>query len=125
MSLFRRLIAPLAGLAALPASAAPPPAPRPDLNPAIWVAKDADTTVYLFGTVHALDGKGDWFNDEIKRSFDRSQELVLEVVLPEDPATLVPLVQKVGILDHDQGFDTLVVELRERFRKTVRIVRIR
>src|SRR5437868_13091019 len=97
MSLFRRLIAPLAGLAALPASAAPPPAPRPDLNPAIWVAKDADTTVYLFGTVHALDGKGDWFNDEIKRSFDRSQELVLEVVLPEDPATLVPLVQKCGI----------------------------
>ena len=70
---------------------------KPDLDPAVWVVKDSDTTVYLFGTVHALDGKGDWFNDEVKTSFDASQELVLEIVTPEDPAAVAPLVQKHGI----------------------------
>ena len=70
---------------------------KPDLDPALWVVKDADTTLYLFGTVHALDGKGDWFNDEVKTSFDASQELVLEIVSPEDPAAVAPLVQKHGI----------------------------
>ncbi|MEQ7872452.1 TraB/GumN family protein [Sphingomonas sp. ASV193] len=75
----------------------PQPAPRPDLNPAIWVAKDKDTTVYLFGSVHALDGKAEWFNDEVRRSFDKSQELVLEVIVPDDPAKVAPLAQKYGI----------------------------
>lgn len=72
-------------------------APKPDLDPAVWVVKDADTTVYLFGTVHVLDGKGDWFNDEVKSSFDKSSELVLEVIVPEDKAALAPLVMKYGV----------------------------
>ena len=70
---------------------------KPDLDPAVWLVKDADTTIYLFGTVHALDGKGDWFNDEVKTSFDASQELVLEIISPENPAEVAPLVQKHGI----------------------------
>ena len=70
---------------------------KPDLDPAVWLVKDADTTVYLFGTVHALDGKGDWFNDEVKSSFDASQELVLEIISPENPAEVAPLVKKHGI----------------------------
>jgi len=70
---------------------------KPDLDPALWVVKDVDTTIYLFGTVHALDGKGDWFNDEVKRSFDASTELVLEIISPEDPTAVVPLVQKYAI----------------------------
>ena len=70
---------------------------KPDLDPAIWVVKDADTTIYLFGTVHALDGKGDWFNDEVKTAFDSSSELVMEIITPEDPAAVAPLLQKYAI----------------------------
>ncbi len=80
--------------AAFPSYAA---APRPDADPAIWVVKDEDTTIYLFGTVHLLDGKSDWFNDEVKAAFDASQEVVLEAVLPEDPAALQPLIVKYAI----------------------------
>lgn len=40
------------------AAAAQQPA-LPDADPAIWVVKDPDTTIYLFGTFHALDGKVD------------------------------------------------------------------
>ena len=38
-------------------------AARDDANPAMFVVRDADTTVYIFGTFHALDGKSEWFND--------------------------------------------------------------
>ena len=72
-------------------------APLPDADPAMWVVKDADTTIYLFGTFHLLDGKQDWFNDEVKTAFDASQELVLEAKLPENPADLQPMVMKYGL----------------------------
>ena len=42
----------------------------------MWVVRDADTTIYLFGTFHALDGKRDWFNDEVKQAFDASDDVV-------------------------------------------------
>jgi hypothetical protein len=54
----------------------------------MWVVRDADTTIYLLGTFHALTGREDWFNDEVRTAFDRSQELVLEVVAPTDPAQM-------------------------------------
>ena len=68
------------------ASVAPAPAPSlPDADPAIWVVNDADTVIYLFGTFHALDGKSDWFNDEVETAFSASDELVLETVVPHGP----------------------------------------
>lgn len=81
------------GLAS-PAVAQTAPAKLPDTDPALWVVKDSDTTVYLFGTFHALDGKTDWFNDEVKAAFDRSSKVYFEIVKPENPAEMAPLVQK-------------------------------
>lgn len=77
----------------LPASAAT----LPDADPALWVVKDQDTTIYLFGTFHVLDGKADWFNDEVKTAFDRSDEVALEALIPEDPAALGPIMQKYAL----------------------------
>ena len=81
--------------AAVPASARPAPPPLPgadrDADPALWVVRDADTTIYLFGTIHLLDGRT-WFNDEVKTAFEASRELVLEARLPEDPAALQRMV---------------------------------
>ena len=51
------------------------------------MVRDADTTIYLFGTFHLLDGRP-WFNDEVKTAFDASSELVMEAILPEDPMAL-------------------------------------
>lgn len=98
MNRLRRWILPLLALLGAPAAAATVPAPKPvDLDPALWVVKDADTTIYLFGTVHALDGRGEWFNDEVKTAFDASNELVLEVVIPDDPAPLQAILTKIAI----------------------------
>jgi uncharacterized protein YbaP (TraB family) len=53
-----------------------------DAEPALWVVNDEDTVIFLFGTFHALDGKSDWFNDEVKTAFTASNELVLETLVP-------------------------------------------
>jgi uncharacterized protein YbaP (TraB family) len=79
---------------AAPAPAARAAAPRPDADPALWVLRDEDTTIYLFGTFHLLDGRRDWFNDEVRAAFDRSDELVLEIVLPDDPAAIQPVMMR-------------------------------
>jgi uncharacterized protein YbaP (TraB family) len=82
----------LAAGAMAAASPAPPPVSAPatalsaiNADPAIFVVRDADTTVYLFGTFHALDSRTEWFNDQVKDAFEQSGELVLETLLPEGP----------------------------------------
>ena len=58
-----------------------PPAVK-DVDPALWVTKDADTTIYLFGSVHILKPGLGWFDDGVKTAFDSSDQLVLELVEP-------------------------------------------
>ncbi|MBA3676793.1 MAG: TraB/GumN family protein [Sphingosinicella sp.] len=91
------LAAALATIAAPAMAQAPAKVSLPDANPALWVVKDADTIIYLFGTFHMLDGKQDWFNDEVKTAFDKSDEVVLEALVPENQASMVPLIQKYAV----------------------------
>jgi uncharacterized protein YbaP (TraB family) len=59
-----------------------------EVGPALWIVQDRDTTIFLFGTFHALDSNAAWFNRSVRAAFDSSDELVLETVVPEDPAEL-------------------------------------
>ncbi|WP_439568002.1 TraB/GumN family protein [Sphingopyxis sp.] len=82
--------------AAEPAAAvAPATTALTDADPALWVVKDDDTTIYLFGTVHVLKPGLSWFDEAVKTAFDKSDEMMLEIVLPEDQAavaqTMMPL----------------------------------
>ena len=80
--------------AAEPASVAAATATT-DADPALWVVKDDDTTIYLFGTVHVLKPGLSWFDEAVKDAFDKSDEMMLELVMPEDQAavakTMMPL----------------------------------
>lgn len=72
---------------AIPAAAQTTPTEAPavtvkDVDPALWVVKDEDTTVYLFGSVHILKPGLGWFDDGVKAAFDSSDQLVLELVEP-------------------------------------------
>jgi len=79
-------------LAASMSAAIPAVAPEPvDARPAMFMVRDQDTTIYLFGTFHALDGQSDWFNGDLRDAFESSQELVLETIVPEHgPQPLLP-----------------------------------
>lgn len=97
MSLFRRVLAPLLALTlATPATAAP----------ALWKFGDADTTIYLFGTIHALPPGYAWQDDRIRQAMASADTLVLETIIDSDPQaiarlfpppdpTLPPLVERV------------------------------
>lgn len=66
-----------------------PSAPQASADPAMFVVGDADTTVYIFGTFHALDGQSKWFDNKVRDAFEQSDELVLETLVPEGPAPVV------------------------------------
>ena len=75
-------VAPLLALPT-PACAQTPAPTATDADPALWVVKDKDTTIYLFGTVHVLKPGLTWFDEAVKTAFDKSDELRLEMVTPD------------------------------------------
>jgi uncharacterized protein YbaP (TraB family) len=77
---------------AAPAAAAEPAATKP----AMFVVRDQDTTIYIFGTFHTLDGQSDWFNGNLRSAFEESQELVLETLLPEGSEVGRPIPVEAG-----------------------------
>lgn len=97
--LFRAVVPALALTVALPAcakTAHKPVRATPDADPALWVVKDADTTIYLFGTIHVLKPGLTWFDEAVKKAFDRSDELKLEIV-EAAPEAMAKLVQTQGM----------------------------
>jgi uncharacterized protein YbaP (TraB family) len=86
------LVAPLAAPQAVGAQTLPAAPVR--AKPALWVVKDKDTTIYLFGTIHLLRPGVDWFQGPIKKAFEGSDELVLEIADQSDAAMQARIVQK-------------------------------
>lgn len=72
-------------------------APAAAAGPAMWVIRDADSTIYLFGTIHMLKPDVQWLTPRVQAAFDASDELWLEVADPEDQAAAVPLIQQYGL----------------------------
>lgn len=77
------LAAPAAPSADAPTRAAS--APRSvRARPALWVVRDEDTTIYLFGTIHLLKPGMRWFEGPMRAAFDKSGEVVLEIAGQDD-----------------------------------------
>jgi uncharacterized protein YbaP (TraB family) len=93
----KRFLAALAGALALAAPAFADTAKPRDADPALWVMRDADTTVYLFGTVHFLPKDIVWFDEAVADAFAASDELRMELLPVDDPASLGPLILKLAV----------------------------
>ncbi len=63
----------------------------PVLKPALWQVSDSDTTIFLFGTIHALPSGLNWLQGPVAAALDSSDELVTEIpeVKPEELQALV------------------------------------
>ena len=82
MRFFRRAVAAtLALILAAPAVA----------TPALWKFGDADTTIYLFGTIHALPEGFAWRDRQIETLIERADTLVTETKIDDNPATIAAL----------------------------------
>ncbi|KZC19442.1 MULTISPECIES: TraB/GumN family protein [Rhodanobacter] len=65
-------------------------------KPALWVVKDADTTIYLFGTVHLMPRDAGWHSPELDRALADSRTLYIELT-DDDPANMAALVLRYGM----------------------------
>src|SRR3546814_6525487 len=81
----------LAALALLPLAACATPQPPAETaeaveaaKPAMWKLADADTTIYLFGTIHLLPKGLEWRTPAIEKAVAASDALVLETQLGPD-----------------------------------------
>ncbi|NJC32845.1 hypothetical protein GGR88_000319 [Sphingomonas jejuensis] len=85
MTLLARLLAPFAPLIALFGSGCAAAPAATEARPALWQVADADTRIYLFGTVHLLPEDVTWRTPAFDRAFAEADTLVLEVDMPTDP----------------------------------------
>jgi hypothetical protein len=86
----------LAGCATQPGATStggPAAAPRP----AMWKVSDADTTLYLFGTIHLLPEGRTWRTAAFEQALAAADELVLEVANVDDTAAMAGAMMKMGI----------------------------
>jgi uncharacterized protein len=66
-------------------------------EPAIWVVKGPHSTVYLFGTIHALQKDQSWHSAKIDAAIKESGTLWLEVPNVDDTASMQPLILQMGM----------------------------
>lgn len=71
----------------------------PEVRPALWQVTDADTTVYLFGTIHVLPGSVGWRTPAFNQVMAESDGLVLETVIDDTASTLADNFSRLGIRD--------------------------
>ena len=66
-------------------------------EPALWVIKDKDSTIYLFGTIHVLKPTTQWRSPKITKAFEAADDVVTEIVEPDDKTVTQALMLKYGI----------------------------
>src|SRR6059058_885712 len=83
MTFIKRLFAAMLALGAAPVAAAP-------AHPALWEVADADTTIYLFGTIHLLPENVQWRTTKFDQAAQGSQQLIVETIVdPKDPSKVM------------------------------------
>lgn len=80
-----------------PQAAVPEPAVEAPPKPAIWKISDADTTVYLFGTVHVLPPTLTWHSPALDKALEESKAVYFETDVEGDPMVFRDIIQRLGI----------------------------
>ncbi len=74
-----------------------PAAAQAKTAPAMWSVSDADTTVYLFGTIHLLPEKFEWRTTRFDAAVSGSQELVVETIIDDkNPLALMSVLSQLA-----------------------------
>jgi uncharacterized protein YbaP (TraB family) len=80
-------------------------------GPALWKLADEDTTIYLFGTVHALPEGVDWFNGSLAEALAQSDAVVTEILVDDElPVKMQSLVTEKGLLPPGTNLRSLMDE---------------
>ena len=75
------------------------PAPAAASGPALWKVADEDTTIYLFGTVHALPPEIEWYDETIATALTAADTLVTEIPMdPQSEASMQTVAMQTAML---------------------------
>lgn len=91
-------------------------------DPALWVLRDADSTIYLFGTIHAMKPTVSWRNAKIDQAFAASSELWVEETGDDDQALMGRLVAAYGLDPQHPISAKLTPPQRARFAKASQVM---
>jgi|CXWL01.1.fsa_nt_gi uncharacterized protein YbaP (TraB family) len=111
-------------LAACTPAPAPAPAPAAQSEPALWRIADADSEIWLFGSVHVLPPELVWRGPRFEAAFAAAEELVTET--DTAPDTYSGLVERHGFVP--AGSPILPARLddatRTRLERVARTLRV-
>ena len=93
-------------------------------EPAMWVIRDADSTIYLVGTMHLLKRDGEWSAEKMKKSLHEARELWLEIADFDDQAAVAPLVATLGMDPQHPLSSRLNDEQRKKLEKVTATYKI-
>jgi uncharacterized protein len=66
--------------------------------PAMWVVRDGDSEIFLFGTMHALKPGADWRTPAYDAAYRKAEAVWFEAVVdPIDPALIHDLIDRYGV----------------------------
>ena len=83
------------GIAALAQDTSAPA--RQTAKPALWRVSDADTSIYLFGTIHLLPQNYEWQTGAIRKAVDKSSTLTVETLVDtQHPQEMMTTLAKLG-----------------------------
>ncbi|MFC3076533.1 TraB/GumN family protein [Phenylobacterium terrae] len=87
-----------AALAAVGAAAALATTGAAEAAPAMWVVRDADSEIFLFGTMHALKPGADWRTPAYEAAYQKAEAVWFEAVVdPIEPGVISGLVERYGV----------------------------
>jgi uncharacterized protein YbaP (TraB family) len=83
-----------------------------DVNayPAMWLAEDQDSKVYLFGSIHVLPEGVRWYTPAIAKAFENAEELVIESKADDasDEKEISDYIETKALLPEGQTLDELL-----------------
>lgn len=88
-----------------------------DGAPALWRVADADSEVWLFGTIHLLPEGLAWRTPAFDAAFAAADELVVEVAMGTDPAASAQAMMAMGLAE---GLPPLIERVPEAQRPLLR-----
>ncbi|RFB05461.1 TraB/GumN family protein [Parvularcula marina] len=92
-------------------------------NVAIWKTGDADTTVYMMGTIHILHPDLDWETDAFEAAWAEANAVFFEanVTSPEEVQAASPLIMSEGFYTDGRKFaDLFTADQREELNEALK-----
>lgn len=80
-------------------------------NPALYVVRDEDSTMYLYGTVHVRPRGSEWASDDVRAALAESEQIWTEILIsPETDRQAQTLAMQMGAAPPDRPLSSWLTD---------------